>query len=190
MCVYWLILLGIGLILALIARVLLITAAFKVSWRWGLGVFLPFGPTAFRISYPEDARPARPFLLSALGCFALFFIFGPGLGSIRPSGTVSQKSPGSISAKGYALEKPQPAQKSKGFFGFFKSGPTLEERRTANTKEFARLALKDKDLKRRKRDLLRSDVEGNARYAQELAEYDAALARANHEKNELASASR
>lgn len=183
---YWLILLGIGLILGLIARVLLITAAFKVSWRWGLGVFLPFGPMAFRISYPEEARPAKPFLLSALGCFALFFIFGPGLGSIRPSGSFSQKPPGSISAKGYAIEQPKPAQKSKGFFGLFKSGPTFEERRAANTREFERLVNQDKELKTRKRDLLRSDTEGNARYAHDLEEYQRALAAANAEKAQLA----
>lgn len=186
---YWLILLGIGLICGLVARVILLIAAFKVSWRWGLGVMLPFGPMVFRMSYPDEVRPARPFLFSALGCFALFIIFGPGVGSLRSAGALTQKTPGpaSISAKGYALENPQPIQKKKGLFSFFKSGPTIEERRAANAREFERLANKDKELKRRKRDLLRSDVEGNALYEHEVAEYQAALARANTEKNALAS---
>ena len=70
----------------------------------------------------------------------------------------------------------------------FKSGPTIEERRAANAREFQRLALKDKELKLRKRDLLKSDVEGNATYNRDVADYNTALANANKEKTELATA--
>jgi hypothetical protein len=67
-----------------------------------------------------------------------------------------------------------------------RTGPAIEERRAANARELERLAIKDKELKLRKRDLLRSNVEGNAIYARDLAEYNAALAKANAEKNEFA----
>jgi hypothetical protein len=102
--------------------------------------------------------------------------------------SLSQKTPGPASkpATGYALEKPSPSHKSNNGLGLFRTDPTIEQRRVANAREFERLASKDKELKLRKRDLLRSDVEGNASYARELAEYNAALAEANKEKNELA----
>ena len=90
-------------------------------------------------------------------------------------------------ATGYALEKPAPSNKSNtGLGSFFRSGPTIEQRRVANAREFERLAIKDKELKLRKRDLLRSDVEGNSAFARDLTEYTVALAKANAEKNELA----
>jgi hypothetical protein len=188
--VYWVIFLGIGLICALIARVLIITAAFRISWGWGIGVMLPFGPMAFRLTYPDDARPARPFQLAALPCFFLFIVLSPGSGSIRMAGSSSQRAPAPASrpAMGYAIEKPVATHKSNNGLGFLKSGPTIEERRAANAREFERLAVKDKELKRRKRDLLRSDVEGNSRYARDLDEYESALEKANAEKAELASA--
>ena len=91
-------------------------------------------------------------------------------------------------AKGYAAEKPTTNDKNAGLLSAFKSGPTIEERKAANAREFQRLALKEKELKVRKRDLLKSDVAGNAAYNTDLADYNSALANANKEKAELAAA--
>jgi hypothetical protein len=179
------IILGVGLLCALVGRALIIAAAFRISWQWGIGVLLPFGPMAFRLSYPDDARRARPFQLAAIPCFFLYVLLGPGNGLSLMTRSYSQKTP--VPATGYALEKPRPSHKSSnGLAGVFRSGPTIEQRRVANARDFERLAIKDKELKLRKRDLLRSDVEGNASYVRDLAEYNAALAEANKEKNELA----
>ena len=182
------IVLGVGLLCALIARALIIAAAFRISWRWGLGVLLPFGPMVFRLKYPDYARRARPFQLATLPCLLLYFLLGPGMGASIISRPFSQKTPAPtpMPATGYALEKPQPSHKNNSGFALFRSDPTIEERRVANAREFERLASKDKELKLRKRDLLRSDVEGNASYARDLAEYNAALAEANKEKSALA----
>lgn len=171
----------------MIARILIITAAFKISWKWGLGVLLPFGPMMFRRNYPDDARPARPFQLAALPCFLIFILAGPSFSSIN-----LPKPPAPSNPKGYAVEKPAPAKSSSGSGSFLKSvlrtGPSVEDRKAANAKELERLAEKDKELKTRKRDLLRSDVQGQAAYERDFAAYNTALAKANAEKAELATA--
>jgi hypothetical protein len=152
---------------------------------------LPFGPMIFRRTYPDDAAPARPFQLATIACFLIYFV-GVSTGTIpayRSNAAFNKKAPAvSKSATGYATEKPPSNDKSTGLLSVFKSGPTIEERRTANVREFQRLALKDKELKIRKRDLLKSDVEGNATYNKDLADYNTALANANKEKTELATA--
>ena len=60
---------------------------------------------------------------------------------------------------------------------------SLDERRAANAEELQRLAAWSEALRLRKRDLLHSDVQGNIAYNAEVAEYNAALAKANAEKN-------
>ena len=180
--------LSLGLLCAVVGRALIVAAAFRISWRWGIGVLLPFGPLAFRRNYPDDARLARPFQLATLPCFVLYLFLGPGMGASIISRPFSQKTPAAASmpATGFALEKPRPSHKSNNGFALFRTDPTIEQRRVTNAREFERLTSKDKELKLRKRDLLRSDVEGNALYARNLAEYNAALTQANAEKNELA----
>ena len=179
------ILLGVGLLCALIGRALIITAAFRISFGWGIGVLLPFGPMAFRLKYPEDARRARPFLLAAI----LSILVGSGTGLARMTRPSSQRTPAraSVPATGYALENAAARHKSNDVLAaVFPTGPTIEECRAANARELERLAIKAKELQLRKRDLLRSDVGGNAVYARDLAEYNAALATANAEKSEFA----
>jgi hypothetical protein len=178
--------LSLGLLCAVVGRALIIAAAFRISWRWGIGVLLPFGPLAFRRNYPDHARPARPLRFATLPCFVLYILLGPGNAYTQLPESIFQKvpTPTSTPATGYALEKPRPSHKSDN--GLFRSAPTIEQRRAANAREFERLASQDKELKLRKRDLLRSDVEGNASYARNLAEYNAALAEANKEKSALA----
>ena len=61
----------------------------------------------------------------------------------------------------------------------------LEEQRAANNREFDRLTEWSEALRLKKRDLLRSDVQGNATYGSEVAAYNAALAKANTEKEKL-----
>jgi hypothetical protein len=63
--------------------------------------------------------------------------------------------------------------------------PGVEERRTANTREFERLRAWSDALRLRKRDLLHSDTEGNRAYELELAQYNAALEKANTERSAL-----
>src|ERR1700737_2734994 len=72
-----LIFLAISLVCAVIGRILLINAAFGVSVWWGLGVFLPFGPLLFRLSYPDLAPLSRKFRLAVLPCILVYFILRP-----------------------------------------------------------------------------------------------------------------
>jgi len=158
----------------LIGRILLIGAAFGVSVWWGLGIFLPFGPLLFRLSYPHLAPLSRTFRLFALPCILAYFV-------LRPSTPDYEKffkriPVPSAPANYYALEKVP------------KVGVALswEERRAASAKEMERLAAWSQRLKLKKRDLLRSDVQGNIDYNAEVAEYNAALAKMTAEKNSLA----
>src|SRR5881392_3310696 len=73
-----------AIVCSLISRILLVKAAFGINWKWGIGVFVPFGPLAFRLSYPDEARSSRIFRLATLPCFFLYVMLSPGLGSGRP----------------------------------------------------------------------------------------------------------
>jgi hypothetical protein len=168
-----LVFLAIGVVCILIGRILLIGAAFGVSVWWGLGIFLPFGPMLFRISYPDLAPLSRTFRLVALPCILAYFLLRPGPPNYDKF--FKQKPVPSAPANHYALEKISKAI----------AAPNLEQRRVANEKELARLAAWNQKLKLKKRDLLRSDVQGNIFYDAELAEYNAALAKATAEKESL-----
>src|SRR5690348_4866041 len=97
--------LGVGLLCALIARGLLLVAAFSISFLWGIGVLLPFGPLLFRLSYPEQAARARIFGLISLPCYLGFMTLGPGLGALSFHRGVVEKDLASTSkASGYAME--------------------------------------------------------------------------------------
>ena len=165
-----LVFLCIGLICALIGRILLIGAAFGVSVWWGLGVFLPFGPLLFRLSYPDLAASSRYFRLAVLPCVLAYVYLQPNAFSTirRREFLRSAQEPGAP-ANHYGLEKKSP------------SG--LTERRAANNLEFQRLAEWSESLRLKKRDLLHSDVQGNIAYNAEVAQYNAALAKANAEKD-------
>jgi hypothetical protein len=163
----------VGIVCVLIGRILLIGAAFGVSIGWGLGIFLPFGPTLFRISYPELAPWSRTFRLIALPCILVYFVLRPGPPSYDKF--FKQKSVASAPADHYGLEK----------ISKVIAAPNLEKRREANEKEFARLAAWNQALKLKKRDLLNSDVQGNVFYEGELSQYKEALAKANAEKQTL-----
>jgi len=167
-----LVFLVIGLVCILIGRILLIGAAFGVSVWWGLGIFLPFGPMLFRISYPDLAPLSRTFRLIALPCILAYFVLRPGPPSYDKF--FKQKPVPSAPANHYALEKVSKVVAS----GF-------EQRQAANQKEFERLAAWNQALKLKKRDLLRSDVQGNIFYDAELAQYNEALAKATAEKKAL-----
>lgn len=167
--------LGVGVLCALIGRALIITAAFRVSFWWGLGVLIPFGPMFFRFSYPDDVQRARKFQLAAIPCYFFYGLLGPGPGLAKTPQAYFQSAfakPSAASA-GYGLEKHVPAPAKN------------EERRASNARELERLRLNAEALKVRKRDLLRSDVEGNRAYTHDLAEHNAALAKANAEKAAL-----
>lgn len=163
----------VGVVCILIGRILLIGAAFGVSVWWGLGIFLPFGPTLFRISYPDLVPWSRNFRLIALPCILAYFVLRPGPPSYDKF--FKQKPVPSAPANHYGLEK-----MSKVI-----AAPTLEKRREANEKEFTRLAAWSRALKLKKRDLLNSDVQGNVFYEGELAQYNEALAKATAEKQTL-----
>ncbi|MBV9618114.1 MAG: hypothetical protein JO201_02795 [Verrucomicrobia bacterium] len=163
----------VGAVCILVSRILLIGAAFGVSVWWGLGIFLPFGPTIFRLSYPDLAPWSRTFRLVALPCILGYFIFRPAPPNYDKF--FKQSSVASAPANHYGLEK----------ISKVITAPTLEKRREANEKEFARLAAWGQSLKLKKRDLLNSDVQGNVFYEGELAQYNEALAKANAEKQTL-----
>jgi hypothetical protein len=163
----------VALVCILVSRILLIRAAFGTSVGWGLGIFLPFGPTLFRLSYPNLAPWSRTFRLIALPCVLAYFIFRPGLPNYDRFFT--KKSGPSAPANHYGL----------GIISKGVAAPTLEKRREANDKEFARLASWSQSLKLKKRDLLNSDVQGNVFYEGELSQYNEALTKASVDKQKL-----
>jgi hypothetical protein len=168
-----LVFLAVAIICILIGRILLIRAAFGVSIGWGLGIFLPFGPMLFRISYPDLAPWSRSFRLIALPCILAYFVFRPGPPNYDRF--FKQKSVPSAPENHYGLER----------ISTVIAAPNLEKRREANEKEFARLAAWSQSLKLKKRDLLNSDVQGNVFYEGELVQYNEALAKATAEKQTL-----
>jgi hypothetical protein len=181
-----LVFLGLAIVCALLSRVLLVTAAIKISAGWAFGVFLPFGPLFFRLNYPEEARNSYIFRVATLACFFGFIIYQPRMSLYMGKSHPTAASPRHAKQPvGYAMEKPGSAKKPAVAPA---PTPTLEERRVANTTELERLRGVEAELKLRKRDLLHSDTEGNRVYAIDLAAYNEALTKATAEKNALASA--
>jgi hypothetical protein len=169
-----LICLSVGLVCILIGRILLIKAAFGVSVGWGLGIFLPFGPLAFRLSHPDLAPLSRTFRLVAVPCILAYFVLRPGPPAYDKF--FKHKPVASAPANHYGLEKV-----SK----IVAAAPTSDERKVANAKEFQRLTAWGEALRLKKRDLLHSDVEGTKAYNAEAAEYNAALTKATAERAAL-----
>ena len=160
----------------LIGRILLIRAAFGVGVRWGLGIFLPFGPLLFRLNYPGLAPLSKTFRLVALPCILAYFVLRPGaMSGSEFDKFFKHKEVPSGPANHYGLEKaPQKSPVA-----------SLVNRRLANNREFERLNAWSAALRLKKRDLLHSDVAGNEAYIVELAQYNAALTKATAEKNAL-----
>jgi hypothetical protein len=183
-----LVFLGLAILCALISRILLVTAALKISASWAFGVFLPFGPVFFRLNYPEEARNSYIFRVATLACFFGFIIYEPRMTlhmpKIHPTAASPQPSKQTV---GYAIEKPGTSKKVTGSSAPAPT-PALADRRAANTTELERLRGIESELKLRKRDLLHSDAEGNRVYAIDLASYNEALAKATTEKNALEAA--
>ena len=168
--------LAIGLVCVLIGRILLIKAAFGVSVWWGLGIFLPFGPLLFRLSYPDLAPLSKTFRLVALPCILAYFVLRPAPLSGSNYDKFFKHGPvPSGPANHYGLEKVSKPV----------AAPTVDQRRAINATELERLTEWSKALHLKKRDLLRSDTQGNIAYNAEVAEYNAALAKATAEKNAL-----
>ena len=181
-----LIFLGLAILCALISRILLVTAAIKISTGWAIGVFLPFGPLFFRLSYPDEARNSYLFRVVTLFCVFGFVVSQPKMTLHMPKIYPIAASPHlSKQTVGYAMEKP-----GTRVTRIPSTAPTpgLAERRTANTTELERLRGVEAELKLRKRDLLHSDTEGNRVYSIDLAAYNEALAKATADENALASA--
>jgi hypothetical protein len=157
----------------LIGRVLLIHAAFSVSIWWGLGIFLPFGPLAFRLSYPELAPLSRTFRLFSFPCILAYFVLGPGtLPGLHGNQFFKHQDVPAAPASHYGLEKVSKPATPSG----------LEQRKIENAKEIERLTAWAESLHVRKRDLLRSDTEGNRAFNVEVAQYNEALAKATAEQ--------
>jgi hypothetical protein len=172
-CVLPLVFLGLGLLCALISRILLVIAAAKISGWWVFGVWLPFGPLLFRLNYPEEARPSMMFRLATLPCIFIYLLIGYGPTTLSYYKRKSPRTfpPRSSQQMAYAMEK---------------TAPSLDERRLVNSIELERLRKAGEELRLRKRDLLHSDVEGNREYVVDLALYNQALAKATAEKSALA----
>ena len=170
-----LIFLAVGALLILIGRILLISAAFGVSIWWGFGIFLPFGPLLFRLSYPDLAPLSRTLRLFALPCILGYFVLRPGpLSGSHYDQLLKRKDVPAAPANHYGIERVAKA-----------IAPNLEQRRLDNNKEFERLKAWSEVLRLKKRDLLHSDVQGNSAYNAELQQYNAALAKATADKQAL-----
>ena len=180
-----LVFLGLGLVCALISRILLLIAAIDISVWWALGIFLPFGPSLFRMNYPEEARPSMWFRFATLPCFVAFLVSGPGLAMKAPKWHSLDAGPSSTNLVHYALEKPGTLPLKSLATPTPAPTPSLEERRAANAEELGRLQKRAEELRLRKRDLLHSDKEGNRVYAIDLSDYNEELAKATAEKTAL-----
>lgn len=180
-----LVFLVLGLLCAIVGRILLASAAFGVSVWWGVGAFLPFGPLLFRLNYPDADQRSRIFRLATLPCLFLYILLGPGAGQTAyfhhktkevqpPSGFPPQYAMEVSSKNKQTARSPQ-----------IETTPSLEARRAANAREFARLDAWKEALRLRKRDLLHSDIPGNEAYTVELAQYNAAFTKAIAERTAL-----
>lgn len=203
----------IGLACALIGRVLLIGAAFRVSVGWGLGVLLPFGPLFFRLNHPEAARRSRLFRMATIPLLLLYTLLGPSplptflkalparpplllaSGETKPSFVrapiVAARTAVTAAVATRADADGGPAAATTPTAS---AQPTpavivnLGDRRAASATEFARLRQWNEALRLRKRDLLHSDVAGGRAFDEAATAYNLALAKANAEKATLATA--
>lgn len=168
----------IGLVSGVISRILLTTAAFRISVVWGVGVFLPFGPLFFRLNYPEEAARSRMFRLLTLFCVLLYVT----LGGVRPTFSqhkmMAQSDSASLPPRHYAIEKPAAIKTAAVSRPLPRSTPTLAQRRAANERELAQLQAWGEQLRLRKQSLLPKDTEANRAYAMDLTLYNDALAKA------------
>jgi hypothetical protein len=175
----------IGLACAVVSRILLFIAALEISAAWAVGVFLPFGPLLFRLNYPEDAYRSRIFRFATLPCFFLYLIISLGPmygGHLAEVARATSAEPAHDNS-----EKPAAPAKQKPVVPAPTAQPTLalDLRRVANAREFERLRAWNETLRLKKRDLLRSNVEGNLNYNVEIAQYKVALEKANAERSAL-----
>jgi hypothetical protein len=178
----------VGLLCAIVGRILLASAAFDISVWWGVGVFLPFGPLLFRLNYPVAGEQSRMFRLATIPCLFLYLLLGP-----RVTNTdyfrhkTKEVQPLHSLPPQYAIQVSAKAAKGAPSSGgpTVETMPSLEERRAVNVREFVRLNAWKEALRLRKRDLLRSDVAGNELYNVDLAQYNAAFEKANAERSAL-----
>ncbi len=177
-----------GILCALIARALLIGVAFRISTRWGVAVLAPFGPLVFRLNYPEKACASALFRWLTLPCIFLYVILGPGP-SLRSH--LGRAANFSLPLGGYGLEKTKKSDPLGHSAGpIVQTSPDSPYERAANTQSFEQLRAWAEALRLKKRDLLHSDAAGNVAYTEELARYEAALARARAERSLLWPAAR
>jgi hypothetical protein len=175
----------VGVICAIISRILLFMAALSISAGWAFGIILPFGPTLFRLNYPAEAYRSRLFRMATLPCLFFYVLLGSGQsGWLGHSRFELEHGPAELH---YGLEKPAAgAKRTPGAAGpQVELTPSLDDRRAANTREFERLRAWNEALRVRKRDLLHSDTNGNIAYNNELEQYKAALEKATTERSEI-----
>lgn len=175
-----------GVLCGLISRGLLIKAAFGISKKWGFGVFVPFGPLFFRLSYADEARRARMFQLATLPCIFLYVMISPEMLPSTRVGLVKIGPPGrehyALAAGSYTLKLPGYGTETAVAPS---KQPSVEERRVANDREYLRLRQMSEELRVRKRDLLNTDTEGAVAYNKLAEEYNVALDKYNAEKLSL-----
>src|SRR5437870_7675615 len=125
----------------LIGRILLVGAAFGISVWWGLGIFLPFGPLLFRLSYPDLAPLSRTFRLFALPCILAYFVLRPGPPNYDKF--FKHNPVPSAPANHYGLEK----------VSKIIAPPSIDQRRAINATDLKRLAAWTKALPLKRRAL-------------------------------------
>ena len=128
------------------------------------------------------------FRLATIPCLLLYFLLGPRVTDTAyfRHKTKQVQPPRSLPPQ-YAIQVSAKAAKGapSSVGPTVETMPSLEERRAANTREFARLSTWKEALRLRKRDLLHSDVNGNQVYNVALAQYNAAFEKANAERSVL-----
>jgi hypothetical protein len=174
-----------GLLCGVVSRILLTTAAFRISLWWGVGVFLPFGPLFFRLSYPVEAANSRIFRLATLACIFFFVAFGGIKPGFYPHKMSGRHQPVTRSPPGYASERPVPITPMAISTPMVRLTPSLNERYAANARQLEQLRVWGEQLRLRKKDLRPDDAEGNRVYAIDFSMYNDALARATAERNSL-----
>jgi hypothetical protein len=160
---------------------MLFIAAINVSIGWALGVWLPFGPLCFRRTFPDLSRPSAPFRTATIVFCGLYLLVAGSSSEFYRRKSQTSLPLQSNQATGYGTERSADS-------GETKEDMNVEERRSANTKELDRLAKWADVLRLKKRDLLRSDVQGNRTYEAELGLYDEAFSKATLEKDAIAPA--
>ena len=169
---FWIILLLVGALFAVVGRIWLIVVSFMTSIVWGLCVlFVPFTELFFLFLHWETAR--RPF-------FCMLF----GIGLFLPAVLINQKDIAEqvAHARGERAETPAPEQRPE---SPLQKQERIERQRAAFVQHAAELKAKYDTLQAQWAKLKPDDKAGRAVFDQEAATYQAMRKQVEIEKAEV-----